>query len=130
MNINNMITIYGRLVRDPELKTSTSGTEYCNFTVAVDSYNGKEKETDFFDCTAFGKKAAAISKFFDKGKEIRVVGSMRSKKTEKDGVKRTFWNITVDDFGFCGGRNDGSGTPAQTDAESGMEVVETDQLPF
>ena len=52
MNANNMIMIHGRLTRDPELKTASTGSEYCNITVAVDSFNGKEKETDFFDCTA------------------------------------------------------------------------------
>ena len=131
MNANNMIMIHGRLVRDPELKTAGTGTEYCNMTVAVDSFNGKEKETDFFDCTAFGKTAAAISKFFQKGREIIVIGSMRSSKTEKDGVKRTWWKIVVDSFGFCGSKGE-AGTSAPTpevDASSGMEVV-TEELPF
>ena len=131
MNANNVITIHGRLVRDPELKTSKNGNEYCNFTVAVDSFNGKEKETDFFDCTAFGKKAVALNKFMEKGKEIVVTGSMRSSKSEKDGVKRTYWGIMMDDFGFCGGKGDQAAAPApEVDAESGMEVVDTDNLPF
>lgn len=131
MNANNMIMIHGRLTRDPELKTAGTGTEYCNMTVAVDSFNGKEKETDFFDCTAFGKTAAAISKFFQKGREIIVIGSMRSSKTEKDGVKRTWWKIVVDSFGFCGSKGEaGTSAPApETDASSGMEVV-TEELPF
>ena len=131
MNANNVITIHGRLVRDPELKTAGTGTEYCNMTVAVDSFNGKEKETDFFDCTAFGKTAAAISKFFQKGREIIVIGSMRSSKTEKDGVKRTWWKIVVDSFGFCGSKGEaGTSAPTpETDASSGMEVV-TEELPF
>ena len=131
MNANNMIMIHGLLTRDPELKTAGTGTEYCNITVAVDSFNGKEKETDFFDCTAFGKTAAAISKFFQKGREIIVIGSMRSSKTEKDGVKRTWWKIVVDSFGFCGSKGEaGTSAPApEVDASSGMEVV-TEELPF
>ena len=132
MNANNMIMIHGRLTRDPELKTGSTGSEYCNITVAVDSYNGKEKETDFFDCTAFGKTAAAISKFFQKGREIIVIGSMRSSKTEKDGVKRTWWKIVVDSFGFCGGKGEQqAAAPAPVvDSESGMEQVNTEELPF
>ena len=132
MNANNMIMIHGRLVRDPELKTASTGTEYCNLTVAVDSFNGSEKETDFFDCTAFGKTAAAISKFFQKGREIIVIGSMRSNKPEKDGVKRTLWKIVVDSFGFCGSKGEsGTSAPAQeVDTQTGMEKVDTDDLPF
>ena len=132
MNANNVIMIHGRLVRDPEMKTGKSGAEYCNLTVAVDSYNGKEKETDFFDCTAFGKTGAAISNFFKKGKEIIIVGSMRSSKSEKDGVKHTWWKINVDSFAFSGSKGDtGTSAPApEIDAESGMEKVDTEALPF
>jgi single-strand DNA-binding protein len=133
MNANNTIVIHGRLTRDPELKTGSTGSEYCNFTVAVDSYNGKEKETDFFDCTAFGQTGVAISKFMTKGREILVEGRMESNKSEKDGVKRTFWGVTVDTFEFCGGKSDASVTTVHTspeDAAAGFTGVETDELPF
>lgn len=131
MNANNVIHIHGRLTRNPELKTSGSGNEYCTFTMAVDSYNGKEKETDFFDCTAFGKTGVAISNFFEKGKEIIVVGSMRSNKKEIDGVKRTWWKVVVDGFAFAGSKGDGQAAPApEVDAQSGMEKVNTEDLPF
>ena len=91
----NKIIIKGRLTRDPELKTAGTGTEYCNMTVAVDSFNGKEKETDFFDCTAFGNTGSAISKYMTKGREILVEGRMESNMSEKDGQKRTFWGVTA-----------------------------------
>ena len=106
MNANNTIIIHGRLTRDPEMKTGASGAEFCRFTVAVDRFNGKERTTDFFDCTAFGKTGAAIHQFFNRGKEIIVVGSMESNTTEKDGQKRTYWGVKVDSFGFCGGKQD------------------------
>lgn len=128
----NKIIIKGRLTRDPELKTGGNGTEYCRFSVAVDRRRQKDKEpiTDFFDCTAFGNTGVAISKFFDKGKEILLEGRMESTRSEKDGVKRTFWGLTVDTFEFCGSKGD-SAAPEQTvDAASGMPVVETDELPF
>ena len=104
----NKIIIKGRLVRDPELKTGGSGVEFCKFTVAVDRrpVKDKEKETDFFDCTAFGKTGAAISQYMSKGREILVEGRMESSKTEKDGQKRTWWGITVDTFDFCGKKED------------------------
>ena len=129
----NLITIKGRLVRNPELKTSGGGMEYCKFTVAVDRrrQRDKEKQTDFFDCTAFGNTGVAISKYFEKGKEILLTGRMESNKTEKDGVKHTWWGISVDTFEFCGGKSDQTSAPApEVDAASGMEQVNTEELPF
>jgi len=130
----NKIIIKGRLTRDPELKTANNGMELCKFTVAVDRRRKKDKEqqeTDFFDCTAFGNTGVAISKYITKGREILVEGRMESNKTEKDGVKRTFWGVTVDTFEFCGSRSDGSGAPAPVvDDQSGMEQVDTEELPF
>ena len=132
----NKIIIKGRLTRDPELKTGGSGVEYCKFTVAVDrrKVKDKEQETDFFDCTAFGNTGAAIAKYMAKGREILVEGRMESSNSEKDGVKRTFWGVTVDTFEFCGSRNDQQvPAPAQApvvDAQSGFEQVNTEGLPF
>ena len=52
----NLVVLTGRLVREPELKHSASGTAYCCFTIAVNRAFDKEK-TDFISCTAFGKTA-------------------------------------------------------------------------
>ena len=127
----NKIIIKGRLTRDPELKTSQSGTEYCKFSVAVDRRGGKDKEkiTDFFDCTAFGNTGVAVSKYFTKGKEILVEGRMESNRVAKDDTTRTYWGLSVDTFEFCGSRSDAA-APAPVDAASGMPVVETEELPF
>lgn len=127
MNANNVISIHGRLTRDPELKTSQTGSEYCKFSVAVDRFDGKEKKTDFFNCTAFGKTGVAINQYMTKGREICVVGSMESNTVEKDGNKSTYWGIRVDGFGFCGGKGSDKG---QTDSASGMTVVNPDDDPF
>lgn len=124
-------TIHGRLVRDPELKTSTSGSEYCRFCVASDRYNGKEKATDFLECVAWGQKGVAISKFFTKGKEIVAHGYLESTRKEKDGNKVTYWDAKIYDFEFCGSMKEAGGSaPEQTDSASGMPVVEPEELPF
>lgn len=119
----NQIIIHGRLVRDPELKTAASGNEFCKFTVAVDRRR-KEDPTDFFDCTAFGKTGVAISKFITKGREILVQGRMESNVVEKDGQKRTYWQIVAMDVEFLGSKNDGrSAAPAEgfTDVTGDVE---------
>ena len=125
----NKIIIKGRLTRDPELKTGGSGVEFCKFTVAVDRRmnKNKERETDFFDCTAFGNTGAAISKYMTKGREILVEGRMESSKSEKDGQKRTFWGVTVDTFEFCGNKNDGASASAPAEPQP---VDPPDDLPF
>ena len=127
----NKIIIKGRLTRDPELKTGGSGVEFCKFTVAVDRrpVKDREKETDFFDCTAFGKTGAAISQYMGKGREILVEGRMESSKTEKDGQKRTWWGVTVETFDFCGSKQDAAPAPAPAAAEP-IPVDPPEELPF
>ena len=130
----NCIIIKGRLTRDPELKTSSGGIEFCQFTVAVDRRTGKDKEkkSDFFNCTAFGNTGVAISKYMAKGREILINGRMESNSFEKDGVKKTYWDLMVENFEFCGSKGDNSSSaPAhEIDNQSGMEKVETEELPF
>jgi len=129
----NKIIIKGRLTRDPELKTGGNGIEYCKFTVAVDRRKVKDKEqqTDFFDCTAFGNTGAAIAKYIPKGREILVEGRMESSKVKKDDQTRTYWGITVDTFEFCGKSDQQAAAPAPAvDAATGMEQVDTAELPF
>lgn len=125
----NKIIIKGRLTRDPELKTGASGAEFCKFTVAVDRRlaKDKEKEADFFDCTAFGKTGAAISQYMNKGREILVEGRMESSHVEKDGQKRTYWGVMVDTFEFCGSKQDSGGGSA---VPAGFTQVATDEDPF
>ena len=130
----NRIIVKGRLTRDPEMKTGASGVEFCKFTVAVDRKLNKEKmkdrQADFFDCTAFGKTGAAINAYIKKGREILVEGRMESSSSEKDGQKRTFWGVTVDSFDFCGSKTEGQAS-AEAPAESGgFTPVETEELPF
>ena len=97
----------GRMVRDPELKVANSGIEVCNFTLAIDRRPNKngEKETDFVDCTTFGKSAAFVEKYFKKGDGALVRGRLESRKyTAKDGTNRTAWGITVEGIDFPAGK--------------------------
>lgn len=109
ININNIIHLQGRLVADPELKTTGSGVEVCSFCIAVDrgyAKQGEEKQTDFISCTAWRQTGVFIQKYFAKGKEIKVVGSLQSRKYEdKDGKKRTAYDVIVEQAGFCGSKN-------------------------
>ena len=130
----NKIMITGRLVRDPEMQTLDNGMEKCRFTVAVDRRRKKDAplKADFFNCDAWQNTGAFVNKWFKKGSAITVSGRMESSTSEKDGVKRTFWSINVEDVEFQMGRKEDS-QPAEeprVDAQSGMEQVDTEELPF
>ena len=98
----NKIIITGRLGGDPQLKTSGSGNEYTNFSVAVDRRKDKDKErkADWFYCAAFGKLAVFITTYFKKGDPIIVFGKMTVSKWEKDGKTQTSVEVTVRQIEF------------------------------
>ena len=76
----NEIIVMGRLTKDPELRTTTTGKSVVNFTLAVD--RDKQDATDFPECTAWGATAEFVARTFHKGKMALVKGSMQSKKWE------------------------------------------------
>lgn len=82
----NVVCLLGRMVKDPELKSTQSGKNFCEFSVAVRRI-GMKDEADFINCTAWGKTAELVSKHFSKGGEIGLQGSLRHEKfTKKDGT--------------------------------------------
>ena len=129
----NKIFIKGRLTRDPEQKVVGGGIEICKFTVAVDRRKAKDKDkqTDFFDCTAFGQTGAAIKQYMSKGRDILVEGRMESNSVDKEGMKLKYWGVTVDSFDFCGSKSDAPAqAPAEAPVSGGFTAVETDELPL
>lgn len=132
----NKQIITGRLTRDPELTTLSTGTEKCRFSVAVDRrrQKDKEKETDFFDCAAFGKLATFVDQWFHKGSPITVIGRMESYRTEKDGVKVTYWTLNADEVEFqmgdSGNQGGGQAPAEKKDEQTGFTEVSTSELPF
>lgn len=98
----NKILIQGRLTRDIEIESGKNGTEYAHFSVAVDrrGKKGEDKQTDFFNCAAFGQTAAFIKQYFHKGDGILIEGSMQSSQYDKDGEKRQSWSLIVSNVEF------------------------------
>ena len=129
----NKITIMGRLTRDPEMVTLSTGNEKCRFTVAVDRRTKKDqpKKADFFDCDAWAATAAFVNNWFKKGAGIVVCGRMESSTSEKDGNKRTFWTLNVEDVYFpIGTKIEKPADAPAVDPQSGMEKVDTEELQF
>ena len=120
----------GRITKDIELQTTKTGTEYCKFTVAVNRKKDKngEQKADFVDCTAWGKTAAFVQKYFKKGDGIIVLGRFESDKyTGKDGMTRTSWSVNVREVYFPASK--GKSDHTNSDA-SGFTDIKSEDVPF
>lgn len=135
----NHIVIMGRMVRDPEMRRTGSGIAVVNFTLAVDrdfAQNG-QKETDFVDCVAWRHTGEFVGKYFTKGSMAVVSGRLQSRKwTDKDGNKRTAWEIQAENVYFGSSKRDsesGSSTGAyggNYGGNSGVAVPDYGQQDF
>lgn len=110
MSFNKSIII-GRLTKAVELKTTGNGVSVASFTVAVDRGYGENKKTDFIPCVAWRQTAEFISKFFTKGSQIGVEGSIQVRDyTDKDGKKRYVTEIVASNVFFVGSKETNSAT--------------------
>ena len=113
--MNNVILI-GRLVADPELKTTQSGIEVTSFRIAVDRPYSKdgEKKADFIDIVAWRRTAAFICQYFTKGKPIVINGSLQTRSYEtKDGSKRFVTEVLADNVEFAPSTKNNGNTGTQ-----------------
>lgn len=102
--MSSPISLSGRLTRDPELRFTNSGKAVAQFTVVTSrrfNNNGtwEDKDTSFWDCTAFGDMAENICESLNKGTSVVVIGAMRQESWEKDGQKKYAWRVLVDAVG-------------------------------
>ena len=100
----NKVILLGRLTAKPELKYTQSNTAYTRFSVAVNRPFSKQdgtRDTDFINVVAWNKNAETISRYFDKGRQICIEGSIRtSNYTDKEGNKRYTTDVQLDSFEF------------------------------
>lgn len=104
----NIVAIMGRMVKDPELKTTNSGKSVCSFRIANDSgykdASGQNK-TNWLDVTAWGKTAEFVCKYFPKGALIAIDGRLQTRQyQDKNGQTRTATEIVAQNANFCGSK--------------------------
>lgn len=150
----NVICLLGRLTTDPELRRTQTDTAVTSFSVAVDRAfqpkDSEQRQADFINCVAWRQTAEFICRHFHKGQRIALQGSLQSRNyTDKDGNKRTAFEVVVDHAFFAESKNAGgapsggsrydsqipqySETPSIfsiTDAADFEEIVGEDDLPF
>ena len=109
----NKVIIMGRLVKDPELRRTQSGTAVTSFRIAVDrDFKGQDgsKQADFFDVVAWRSTAEFVSKYFAKGRMAVVEGRLQIRDwTDRDGGKRRSAEVIADNVYFGDSRRDGAG---------------------
>ena len=143
MSINRVI-ISGNLTRDPELRSTQSGTDVLSFGVAVNDRrkNGRTGEWEdcpnFVDCTMFGNRARSVSQYLAKGSKVAIEGKLRWSQWERDGQNHSKLSVIVDELEFSGRRDGGSApsaAPAPSPATSRPVIdasasVYDDDIPF
>ena len=117
INLDNFCCFTGRLIKDPEItqKNSNNGQAYSEvkFTIAVKrqltqqqkqskQQGGQIKDSDFVSCVAYGGIADMISKYFCKGKPIRVLGSYKESTIDDQatGTKKFWHTFVISDVTF------------------------------
>jgi len=112
----NCAVIMGRLVADPELRSTQSGKNVTSFRVAVDRgyvKPGEERQADFIDVVAWERSAEFVTRFFRKGSMIAVQGRIQTRNYEdKSGNKRTAFEIVADNVSFTGSKSESGGDMA------------------
>ena len=141
----NRVVLVGRLTRDPEMRTTSSGISQTRFTIAVNrrtaGQNG-QREADFINCVAWRGTAVTIAKYLKKGREIAVEGRLQTGSYDaQDGTKRYTTDVVADEVEFIsstrnGGEDEGmtfGAAPASRPEKketAELQEIDDDSLPF
>ena len=134
----NRTVLVGRIVRDPELKKTTSGTSVTSFTVAIDNPTkvGGDKTTSFIPCTCWSKTAENVAKYCSKGTLVGIDGRINQRSYEdKGGLKHSIVEIIAENVQFLEKKNaggEGDDFPLPSEEEVSHEGIDAsdDELPF
>lgn len=138
-------TFYGRIVRDIECRYTSQNMAIARFSIAVNrKYKSEDKKADFFNITAFGKKAETLSQYFHQGSRIVIYCHPQQEQyTKQDGTKVDTVVFILDEFDFVDTRAEGGITqnqntqsasePAPVGSDDFVQIpdnLDDDNLPF
>ena len=133
----NKLFITGNLCDNPVLRHTQDGTPVCSFTVAVNrrqTQKDKQPEADFFNVSAWRGLGENCSKFLGKGKKVAVTGRVSLRTWETETKHGANLEVLAEDVEFLSPRvsemPEGTKPVDPVDQQSGMAVVDTDDLPF
>lgn len=125
----NQVILMGRLTRDPEMRTTTSGKNVCSFGLAVDR-QGQEGQADFFDVIAWEKTGELVNQYLSKGRRCLIQGRLRQDSWEdKDtGKKRNRVEVVAFDVTFLDGPSDGNSSNQSNNNNSQEKTSPVDDI--
>ena len=137
----NKVILVGRITRDPELRTLTSGSSVVNFTIAVGRPVGQNSEqggnnADFINCVIWNKQPENLAKYVKKGSLIGVEGRIQTRNYEANGVTRYITEVLCDNVQFLETKNDSAriqqdDEEVEEDSFAGkIKNVDDNDLPF
>jgi len=136
----NNVSLVGRITKDPELRTTGSGTVTTNITVAINrrftNQNG-EREADFIQCVVWSKQAENVCKYTSKGSLVGVTGRIQTRNYDgQDGKKVYVTEVVADNVVFLESKNNkGSGEfmdsePNYNNVDSPAQTADVSEDPF
>ena len=128
----NTVQLIGRLTKDPDVRYSTTGTAFANFSIAIDrgkDKDGNSKGVDYPNIACFGKTAELAEKYLVKGKQVGITGRIQTGSYEKDGRKVYTTEVVADRIEFLGGKAEEKEEEQQRIPE-GFSQLTDDDLPF
>jgi single-strand DNA-binding protein len=126
----NRVNISGNLTRDPDLRSTSNGTQVLTLGVAVNDRRRNPSRGEWVDypnyveCVVFGARADALSRYLTKGTKVAIEGKLRYSSWERDGQKRSKLEVIVDEIEFMSSRQGGqaqSQSQAQNQAQNQMQ---------
>jgi len=114
-----ILTVAGKLGRDSELRRTQGGDAVLSFTVAVDQRNGRDKTTNWYRVSLWGKRGESLAQYLTKGASVTVVGEFGL--SEYEGKPQL--NIRASEIALQGGRQEGG------QRADGLENVQTFSKP-
>lgn len=130
----NRVILIGRMVADPEVSTTPTGTNVAKFRVAVNRPKQKDKEAkaDFINIVAWRKLGEFAKTYFGKGKAIGIEGSIQTGDyTDRDGNKRYTFEVVADRLFFVGSKNgEKAAADPQDEGWTALDIDGEEDTPF
>src|SRR5574344_87486 len=130
----NKVILMGRLTKDPEVRyTQANNTQVTSFTLAVNrrfTKAGEERQADFINIVAWNKTAEFVSKYFQKGQQVAVVGRIQTRNYDDDqGIKHYITEVVAEEVYFADSNKESNANNTETTTEDDF-IGSGDDLPF
>ena len=120
------------LVADPELRYANNGNSVTNFRVASNSRRKNQQtgqwedgDTTFLSVSAFGGLGENVASRFKKGSKVNIAGQLKQREYEKDGQRRTVYEVTANSVAEPVSRfNDNNSSGQQPPAQQGFQQAQ------